>query len=149
MSSAKNYKSLFDPSIETDIYNYITEFLIKQRLELSKKNLPKCPFWRKEYQTNDYLKWLGETYQSELTEVKKICKVFDVRPIIETIKSTKIFSLRYAKLEQRKSFIYALYLSQSKHMSEQKRAQSLSEPAKEIEIKPVAKTKNKGSMLSL
>jgi hypothetical protein len=108
-SCTKIYKSLFVLDLDIDVSNYITEIIISRYWEFKNK-IPPVPFWQKEYKDN--YKKLTDSYVYELTQVKKLLKVFSPAVVLYYIKNNNITTLRYAKLEDTKEIIFGLFKNQ-------------------------------------
>jgi hypothetical protein len=110
----EKYDSLFSFEKDIDISNYITELLIKHRLEWLKKPLPKCAFWRKEYYTQSKeLESLSKIYQLELIGVKQLLKVFNQHILIGYIMKSRCVGFKSLKKENQNKIIIDLYHAQS------------------------------------
>lgn len=112
----KTYPSQFDPSIKTDISNYLTEILISNFLKWQKKPIPQSPFWRKDISTSDkWLKELSKKYQVELSGVKNLLTVFSPKVLAEDFSQKNRIGVVIVKKETQKQIIFDLYQSQLKY----------------------------------
>lgn len=103
------------PNLKVDIANYITEIIIDKLLLNKKVERPNFAFWKKEY--NDKLPELTETYVYELTQVKKLLKVFCGKVLIDKFKDGTIHTLRYMTKEDSKDLIFELFKNQITYIS--------------------------------
>ena len=108
----QQYQSLLVPNLNVDIANYLTEILLVR----SKKDLPKgIEFWRKEFATQ--YKDAAERYICELTQIKKLLKVFSPIVVVDYFKATpKLWTVRFLKKEESKDLIYNLFVNQYKYI---------------------------------
>lgn len=142
----KNFKSSFDSSIEIDEANYVTEFLIRNRLIKYGQPIPNSPFWRKSIAgKSEKLTGLAETYVMELTEIKNLLYVFDSSILVHTIQSMNLWTLRYLKKEQKADLSYTLVGLQIKKAKEIKKVAK----ATKVEYQPDFNFTNKESKFNL
>lgn len=104
------YQSLAVPTIFVDVSNFLTEILVERK----RGALPNVEFWQKQYA--DTYKDLTDLYIMELTQVKKLLKVFSPVVLVEYIQKSKLSTLRYLTKEQAKDVIYDLFAKQVKYI---------------------------------
>lgn len=109
------YQSLIVPDLSVDIANYLTEIIVTNNAARFKKNLPKYEYWRKEYK--DSHKEITNQYIAELTQIKKLLKVFSAPVLIKYFKESKIISFRFVKKEQMPLIIFDLFKAQIEYIS--------------------------------
>jgi hypothetical protein len=109
-SYTKTYKSKFVPELDVDISNYLTEILISRNWKYKGNKVPPLAFWTKEHKDN--YKELVTDYVYELTQVKKILKVFSPGVVLSYLKNNEISSLRYIKKEDFKDMLFGLFKDQ-------------------------------------
>ena len=112
----EEYESLLVPNLKVSVANYITEFIIS--VKHKNKSLPKVEYWQKKYEES--FKELQTEYIAELTQVKKLLKVFSPDVLIKYFKSNKMWTLRYLKKEQSKELIYNLFIAQYQYIQDLK-----------------------------
>lgn len=99
-----------------------------QYFAIVKRDVPRTPFWRKEYkgQSEQFEFWANK-YSLELSEITNLLRIFPPRVIAETIKSNKTWTIKFLKLPDKQAFIYKLYnntLTHNKKMAEAERKQA-------------------------
>lgn len=87
--------------------------------------MPPVAFWTKEFK--DGYEQLVNEYVLELTQVKKLLKVFSPVVLVEYFKTQKYMTLRFLKLDEQKALIYDLFKEQIKYLA------TLSIPKQELE----------------
>lgn len=110
MADKQLFDSIFDAQLKVDVPNYITELLMDNYFKVCKKDVPRTAFWRKEYKesSSNFEHWSGK-YSLELSEIKNLLKVFPARPVAQTIKAERTWTIKYLKLEDKQKFLYKLY----------------------------------------
>lgn len=109
------YKSVFDATKQIDIANYLTEQLMLNWLRWRKWPNPTGPAWQKEISENsDRVKEFRQKYIAELPFMKNLLKVFSPHVISNYIKENNIVGFQIVKLENRKKYIFDMYLEQVK-----------------------------------
>lgn len=115
MTALKEFTSIFVTGLQIDTGNLISETLIKNYLSQRRLPIPTCAFWQSEiYRANPALKALADRYILELGQVRKLLKVFSPQVILYEINARGWLTLIYMNKEERKEFIYALFLEQVK-----------------------------------
>ncbi len=126
------YNSVFAAEIKVDIANFLVENLLKSKLELWKKPLPRCPFWRKEYQSEyPQFKKLADSYALELTAIRDLLAVFAPAVILKELIDRKYTTVRFLTKEQKSLLLYSLFNQQVKLV------RSLDIPIREFEEKDI------------
>ena len=126
----EKYQSLIVPDLQVDIANYLTEIIVKRNAERFRVVLPKYEYWRKEYKGKH--DELTTRYIAELTQVKKLLKVFSAPVLIKYFKESKIISFRFVKKADMPPIIYDLFLAQIAYISSLK-----------VSVSVLAETENK------
>lgn len=107
---SKCYPSIFDPSIQTDIANYLTEILIVNFLKWQKKPMPSSPFWRKDIATGDKgLAELSKKYQVELVGVRNLLTLFSPKVLAEDFINNRRVGVKMVKKETQQKILFDLY----------------------------------------
>ncbi len=99
------------PNLKVDVSNYLTEILLTKK----KRKMPPVAFWTKEYKVG-YEK-LTEEYVLELTQIKKLLKVFSPIVLVNFFKTQKYMTLRFLKLDEQQRLIYDLFKEQVKYLA--------------------------------
>ena len=115
------YQSLCVPNLMVDVSNYLTEILLSKK----KRKMPPVAFWTKEYK-GQYDALVRE-YILELTQIKKLLKVFSPCVLVEYFRGKEYKTVRFLKLEEQKALVYDLFKAQLNYLS------SLSISKKELE----------------
>lgn len=102
------------PGLKVDASNYITEIFILRQAKARKANVPPIPFWQKQY-SEGYEK-LTESYVYELTQVKKMLKVFCPEVLVRYFQGSKWPSLRYLTKENLAIVVTDLFKAQIKYI---------------------------------
>lgn len=118
VNSYTEYPSLIVPTLRVNVANYITEIVFTRRALKTKKIVPKVEFWRKEYRGD--FKDLTNDYIAELTQVKKLLKIFAPQVLIDELKENDWFSFRYLTKEQSKDLIFQLFVRHIKYLDQLK-----------------------------
>jgi hypothetical protein len=130
----ETYNSIFDADLKVNKANYLTEMIMSNYFAICKQDVPRTAFWRKKYKEQcDNFEWWAEKYSLDLSEVTNLLKVFPARPIAQTIKEQRIWTIKFLKIEPRKDFFYKLYQNTLKHYKECEKAAKLDvtiQPAK-------------------
>ncbi len=116
--STKQYSSIFVPESKIDVANYLTELLICNYVKVRKKAMPTCPFWRKEYATDEFLQDLNEKYVLELIGIKDLLHVFDPEVLSKYIVDKFCISFKMLKKETQQAHFYELVRRQIKFSKE-------------------------------
>lgn len=106
------YDSILIPDLKVDVANAITEIIFKRRQTKMRKEIPKVEFWRKEYKEHESYKAFANDYIAELTQVKKILKIFSPEVVLKYAKEQDLWSLRYITKERLPGIIFDLFLAQ-------------------------------------
>lgn len=101
----RTYDSPSVPNLKVDVANYITEIILSRQGQL-----PGVPFWTKDHK--DKYKDLCTKYVAELTQVKKLLKVFSPTVVAKYVKENKVWSLRMVKKERVPYIIFDLFSAQ-------------------------------------
>lgn len=129
MTDTKLYQSLIVPNLNVDIANYLCEIVLTRKFKYKPDRLPKVEFWRSQYK-NDF-KELQNLYIAELTQIKKLLKVFSSEVILKFFKENDYYTIRFLTKDQSKELIFGLFIKQYEFI------QSLKDIKKtEIELVP-------------
>lgn len=111
------YDSILIPGKKVDISNYVTEIIFQRRYNKLRRDIPKVEFWRKEYEAEASFKELRNDYIAELTQVKKLLKVFCPEVVAKYAKEADLWSLRYIKKGELPAIITELFRRQLEHIT--------------------------------
>ena len=133
MKKEKNFKSIFSPNKEIDIYSHITEVVINNKIEFKNKKegidlKPRCDFWTNEKsEDSEFFKQLQKDYRLEITYIKNLTKVFNPQVVLSYVKERKIITFRYLKLDKQQILIYNLYMKQIQFLKDRQEIQKKAE----------------------
>lgn len=106
----RTHDSISVPGLKVDVPNYITEIILSRQARL-----PGVAFWTKD--NKDNYKELCVKYVAELTQVKKLLKVFSPTVVAKYVKDNQVWSLRYVKKERLPYIILDLFKAQIEYIA--------------------------------
>ena len=112
------FNSTIIPDKKINIANYITEIIFRRRYTKLRKEVPKVEFWRKEFASSDLYSEMAKDYVAELTQVRKILKVFSPHVVLKYVQSTDLWSLRYLTNDRLPQVISELFIAQLKYIKD-------------------------------
>lgn len=113
-----DFDSVIIPNKKVDIVNYITEIIFQRRYTKLRRSIPKVEFWRKEFAESDLYREMAKDYVAELTQVRKILKVFSPEVVLTYVKNNDLWSLRYITKDKLPGVICDLFVAQIKYLQD-------------------------------